>query len=41
MEYEAYIVDECGTPRYKLSDLSSEDERDILEAHPEWSVRAL
>lgn len=38
MEFTSYIVDECGTPIYKASEV---DVAEILEDHPEWEVRCM
>lgn len=39
--YTTYVVDECGTPRYKVTDLTKSELFDILEAHQEWTIRSM
>lgn len=40
-EYTTYIVDELGTPMYKVSDLTKSEMFDILAEHEEWTIRCL
>ena len=38
MEYTTYIVDECGTPIVKASEV---DVDKYLKEHPEYSIKCL
>lgn len=41
MEFVSVIVDECGTIRYYRSELTMEQEMEILSSHPEWSIKCV
>lgn len=38
MEFRSAIVDECGTVMYWRSELTFQEEIEILDSHPEWSI---
>lgn len=39
--YESWIVDECGDAIMKCCDMTDDEIHDLLDNHPEWSVRCL
>ena len=41
IEYRSAIVDECDDVMYWCDELSSADEREILESHPEWHTKCI
>ena len=41
MEYETYGVDECNYPVKKYSDCSEEEIQNILDSHPEYSIKCI
>lgn len=41
MEYRSAIVDEMGDVVCWCSDMSRDEQMDILDAHPEYSIRCI
>lgn len=39
--FETWVVDECGDAVVKCSNLTDDELDDILEEHPEYSIRTL
>lgn len=39
--YSVVIVDELGTVKHLCKDMSDEDIRLVLSAHPEWSTNLI
>lgn len=41
MEFRRAIVDELGMIMYWCSDLTEDEQNDILYYHPEWSIKCI